>query len=214
MGVLAAVLTDIDDALAAARGERIVVGVVGPPGAGKSTLARSITDHYRTRYGEDAVGYLPMDGFHLSDRVLARLGRLDRKGARDTFDVDGYVALLDRAIRSDRDVYAPDFDHSAGEPVAAALVLPAHARLIVTEGNYLALDDGPWSPIAGLLSRLYYVDAPADVRRARLVARHIAAGRPAQEARAWVETVDEPNATVVASTRDRALAVVDGAGLG
>ncbi|AZG44857.1 nucleoside/nucleotide kinase family protein [Gordonia insulae] len=204
------VLTDLDDALAAHTGERIVVGVTGPPGSGKTTLARTLTEHYRALHGVGFVGHLPMDGFHLSDTVLTQLNRAGRKGAPDTFDVDGYVALLTRAISAEGDVYAPDFDHTTGEPIAAALVLPATAALIITEGNYLALDDGRWSPVAGLLTRLYYVDAPADVRRDRLVPRHVAAGKSPNEARAWVETVDEPNATLVATTRDRADLVVDG----
>nr|WP_202422265.1 nucleoside/nucleotide kinase family protein [Gordonia sp. SID5947] len=202
-------MTDLDDVLAARAGERIVVGVTGPPGSGKTSLARGLTDHYRRLHGDGFVGHLPMDGFHLADRVLAQLGRSERKGAPDTFDVDGYIALLTRVIGADRDVYAPDFDHSAGEPVAAALVLPATAGLIVTEGNYLALD-GRWSPVADLLTRLYYVDAPTRLRRNRLVSRHVAAGRSTEAARAWVENVDEPNAALVANTRDRADLVVDG----
>ncbi|WAC54814.1 nucleoside/nucleotide kinase family protein [Gordonia sp. SL306] len=204
------VLTDLDDALAAHTGERIVVGVTGPPGSGKTTLARTLTEHYRRLRGDSFVGYLPMDGFHLANTVLAQLNRSDRKGAPDTFDVDGYVALLGRAIGADRDVYAPDFDHTAGEPIAAALVLPATSALIITEGNYLALDDGSWSPVAGMLTRLYYVDAPADLRRDRLLPRHVAAGKSPQAARAWVENVDEPNAALVAGTRDRADLVIDG----
>ncbi|NDZ96489.1 nucleoside/nucleotide kinase family protein [Streptomyces sp. SID6673] len=180
------------------------------PGSGKTTLAGALARHYRRRYGDGFVGYLPMDGFHLSNTVLAQLNRSDRKGAPDTFDVDGYVALLNRAVHADRDVYAPDFDHTAGEPVAAALVLPATAALIVTEGNYLALDDELWSPVAGLLTLLFYVDAPTNSRRERLLRRHLAAGRSPESARAWVENVDEPNAALVAGTRDRADLVIDG----
>ncbi len=203
------VLSDVDDLLAARR-DRVVVGVTGPPGAGKSTIAGAIVEHHRHVHGEDAVGYLPMDGFHLSNAVLARLGRADRKGAPDTFDVEGYIALLTRVTRADHDVYAPDFDHTAGEPIAASLVLPATARLIVTEGNYLGLEDTRWTGVFGLLDRLYYVDAPTEVRRERLVRRHIAAGKSAAAAQAWVDDVDEPNARLVATARHRAHLVLDG----
>ncbi|MDL9945960.1 nucleoside/nucleotide kinase family protein [Gordonia sp. ABSL11-1] len=205
---MATILTDIDDALARADGERIIVGVIGPPGAGKSTAARAIVDRYCATRGPDFVGSLPMDGFHLSNTVLTQLDRLDRKGAPDTFDVDGYVALLRRAIHADADVYAPDFDHSTGEPISASLILPASASLIVTEGNYLALD-GVWAPVRELMTKLYYVDAPTAVRLDRLVRRHVAAGRSPSAARAWVDTVDEPNAALVATTLPLADQVIE-----
>jgi pantothenate kinase len=208
VGVLSTILTDIDDALARADGERIVVGVIGPPGAGKSTSARAIVDHYRATRGPDFVGSLPMDGFHLSNTVLTQLDRLARKGAPDTFDVDGYVALLTRAIHAGADVYAPNFDHGTGEPISASLILPASESLIVTEGNYLALD-GSWAPVRELVTRLYYVDAPTAVRRDRLVRRHIEAGKSPSAARAWVDTVDEPNAALVATTRPLADQVME-----
>ena len=176
---------------------RVVVGITGPPGAGKSTLALGLVARF------NGASYLPMDGFHLSNAALDRLGRRDRKGAVDTFDAAGYVAVL-RRVRSDYgrlDVRVPAFDRRLDEPVAAGQVIPADSRLVITEGNYLGLPDGEWAPVHGLLDRLYYADCPAAVRRERLVARHIEGGRAPEAAAAYVDEVDEPNARLVATTR-------------
>ena len=200
--VLAAITDDIG-ALLDGQG-RVMVGVTGPPGAGKSTVARALVGRL------DSTAYLPMDGFHLSSAQLDRLGRRDRKGAIDTFDVDGYVAILQRTASSYRraDVYVPDFDRSIEEPVAAGLVVPADARIVITEGNYL----GTWEPVRALLHRLYYLDRLASARQSDLVARHVAGGRDRFAAQAYVESVDEANARMIAATRgvaDRAFDVDD-----
>lgn len=188
---------------------RAVLGVCGAPGAGKSTLARALVE----RLGPDAV-LVPMDGFHLHDDVLADLGRLDRKGAPDTFDVDGYVALLRRVRQeADRTVYAPAFDRDRELSLAGAVpVLPAH-RLVVTEGNYLLLDSPGWRQVRDLLDACWFLTGDDRQRRERLVERHVRHGRSRAEATAWAERTDEPNALLVAATVGRADLVVDTAGL-
>lgn len=185
------------------RQPRVVLGVTGPPGAGKSTLAEAIAAAI-----DDAV-YVPMDGFHLADVELRRLGRIDRKGAIDTFDAHGYLALLQR-IRAQRDetVYAPAFHRNLEQPIAGSIpVLPDH-RLIVTEGNYLLDDELPWPTIRALLDEVWYVDAPPDVRRRRLVGRHVEFGKSPEQAEAWVRAVDDPNAARIETARARADFVV------
>jgi len=198
-------VTDVTAVLDDAQG-RVVVGITGPPGAGKSTLALTLAASF------DGASYLPMDGFHLSNAALDRLGRRHRKGAVDTFDAAGYVAVLGR-MRSEyrrRDVYVPEFDRRLDEPVAAGHVVAADSPLVITEGNYLGLPDGEWASVRGLLDRLYYVDCPTDVRRHRLVARHIEGGRAPEAAAAWAEEVDEPNARLIATTRQFCDEVLDG----
>jgi pantothenate kinase len=186
---------------------RALVGITGPPGAGKSTFADALT-------GRVGAALVPMDGFHLSNAQLDRLGRRDRKGAVDTFDVDGYVALLERIGATGRsaEVFVPGFDRALDEPVAATHVVPAATRSVVTEGNYLGLDAPGWKAVRPLLHRLYYLDAAAGVRRERLVARHVAGGRSPADAQAWADGVDEPNATVIAASRrvcDRAFVIAE-----
>jgi pantothenate kinase len=184
---------------------RAVLGICGAPGAGKSSLAQRLVD----RLGPQAVT-VPMDGFHLQDEELVRQGLLDCKGAPDTFDVDGYVALLRRVgAASELTVYAPAFDRARELSLAAAIpVLPQH-RLIVTEGNYLLLDAPGWRDVAGQLTECWFLESDDDVRRSRLTARHEQHGRSKEAASAWVLRCDEPNARLVADSRHRADLVVN-----
>ena len=189
-----------------ADGRRKVLGLVGAPGAGKSTLAAALLD------GLGATAQVvPMDGFHMANVELHRLGRADRKGAPDTFDSAGYVALLQR-LRAQRDdgeiVYAPEFRREIEEPVAGAIAVLPTTRLVVTEGNYLLHDAGAWTGVAALLDEVWYVDIDDAVREERLIQRHRRFGRGDEEARAWVARTDAPNARLVAATRARAHHVV------
>jgi pantothenate kinase len=178
------------------RGGR-VLGIAGVPGAGKSTLAEALV----AAWGPCAQ-LLPMDGFHLADDELARLGRGDRKGAPDTFDVDGYVAALRRVRARDVDVLVPRFDRSLEAAIAGSLRIAVGTELVVTEGNYLLLDDDTcpgWRAVRPLLDEAWTVTASDTVRVAQLVDRHVAHGRDRAAAEAWVRDVDEPNARRIAS---------------
>ena len=185
-----------------ATGPRRLLGVVGPPGAGKSTLAWLMAE----ALGESAQA-VPMDGYHLAQVELERLGRAQRKGAPDTFDAAGYAALLQRLRqqREDETVYAPDFRRAIEEPVAGALPVFARTPLVITEGNYLLLDDDPaWAPVAALLDEVWYLDVPAGLRLERLAARHMQFGRTREQALAWIAQTDEPNARRIEASAHRA----------
>ena len=184
-----------------ASGQRRLIGLVGPPGAGKSTLSAAIL---AALPGQAQV--VPMDGYHLAQRELERLGRADRKGAPDTFDSAGYVALLRRLReqRGDEIVYAPEFRREIEEPIANAIPVFAHTPLIVTEGNYLLLEDGPWAQVRGLLDEVWYIDTDEAARGAWLLARHMHHGRSAEAAAAWIAGTDEPNARLIAAGKARA----------
>ncbi|MET3497148.1 nucleoside/nucleotide kinase family protein [Variovorax boronicumulans] len=186
-----------------ASGQRKLLGLVGAPGAGKSTLALAM----RQAVGADRAQVVPMDGFHLANVELQRLGRADRKGAPDTFDSAGYVALLQRLRnqRPDGDiVYAPEFRREIEEPVAGAIAVLPSTQLVITEGNYLLHDAGPWAGAAAMLDEVWYVDIDDAVREERLMQRHRQFGRSAEAARDWVASTDAPNARLIAATRARA----------
>jgi pantothenate kinase len=197
----------------AAGPRRALLGITGSPGAGKSTLTAALLARLSAVLPAGAVAHVPMDGFHLADVALTRLGRLAAKGAPDTFDAGGYVALL-RRLRADPAedvVYAPMFERDLEQPIAGAIpVLPA-ARLVLTEGNYLLLDQGRWPEVRPLLDEIWFCDPDPDDRLAQLTARHVAFGKEPDHAAAWVAAVDEPNARLVEATRGRADLVVPAA---
>ena len=190
-------------------GSRAILGIAGSPGAGKSTLVDLLVTRIRAAEGDDWVAYVPMDGFHLADAQLDRIGARGRKGAPDTFDVAGYAHLLERVKREvDEPVYVPGFDRTLEQPIAAALVVLPSARLVVTEGNYLLLDDPDWARARDAMDAVWFVTSDESKRIARLIARHIEFGKTPDEARAWVETTDQRNAELVAGTVGKADRVI------
>src|SRR4051812_24698185 len=182
-------------ARALAKGGRRILGIAGPPGGGKSTVARAIV----AALG-DAARLVPMDGFHLARGELVRPGRRDRMGAPDTFDAAGYAALLTRLRGHEPVVYAPEVRREIEEPIAGAIAVPREVPLVVTEGNYLLL----WPEIKPLLDEAWYVETDEELRVQRLIQRHIQFGKTPEYARAWVMRSDERNAQVVARTAERA----------
>ncbi|WP_051681741.1 nucleoside/nucleotide kinase family protein [Cellulomonas sp. HZM] len=184
-------------------GERHVLGITGAPGSGKSTLAEAIT----SALGDDAA-FVALDGFHLADAELHRLGRHPRKGAEDTFDAAGYVNLLRRLRARTEVVYAPVFDRGLEAAIAGSVAVGTDVPLIVTEGNYLLVDAPVWRDVRPLLDACWYVDPGEDVRIERLVARHMRFGRSPQEARERSLGSDQRNAELIAATRQSADRVV------
>ena len=193
---------------------RAVLGITGSPGAGKSTLAEALVRELAAApppgHGAEWIAHVPMDGYHLADVELARRGRLDAKGAPDTYDAHGYAALLERLVsaRPNETVHAPMFERDLEQPIAGAVPVPPTCRLVVTEGNYLLVDDPAWQRAREALGEVWFCVLHDGVRRDRLVRRHVTFGKSADAAHAWVQGTDEPNAALVAATAGRADLIV------
>lgn len=176
----------------------LLVGLAGKPGAGKSTAA----DELAALVPGSRV--LPMDGLHFPQAQLVSLGRRERMGAPDTFDVDAFVALLESLRTPATTVRAPGFDRTIEEPVPDALSFTPDVPCIIVEGNYLLLDSGGWHRVAPLLDVTVGVVLDEATRHERLIARHIAFGKSDEQARAWALGPDERNAITIAPTLERA----------
>jgi pantothenate kinase len=182
---------------------RILVGIAGPPAAGKSTLAVTLAAALRTEFGPDGAVAVPMDGFHLANAELARLGLANRKGAPETFDGAGFAALLRRlsAPVDGEVVYAPEYSRVLHESIGGAIPVPAAVRVVVVEGNYLLLPRPPWNAVRPVLDLALYLEAPAPARVDALIRRQLSRGLEPVAAVDWVERSDEVNAALIAGTR-------------
>ncbi len=185
--------------------ERIIIGIVGKPGAGKSTIS-----DYIMKNNEYNAALVPMDGFHLSNKILIEAGSRNRKGALDTFDVKGFTALLKRIRDNENeDIYFPIFHREIEESHSAEGVVKAGTRLVLTEGNYLLVNEGPWGEIRPLLDESWYLSPDEPLRQERLIARHIKYGKSKEEAEFWALGSDELNAEVVATSSHYATRIID-----
>ena len=180
---------------------RLVVGLVGAPGSGKSTIAAQLETELKA--AGIFAGLVAMDGFHLSNAVLDELGRGNRKGAPDTFDVEGYLTTLDR-VRADGAprVLVPVYRRDLHESVAAGSIVSG-TGVVVTEGNYLALETRGWGAVRERIDLLIHIDVPEEELVVRLINRHEDFGRNALDAGHWVRTVDLPNARLIATSVHR-----------
>lgn len=183
---------------------RFLLGICGAPGSGKSTIAARLLAALGA-----AAAVVPMDGFHIATAALASPDQLARRGAIDTFDAGGYLALLRRLRdRTEDVVYAPGFDRRLGEPIAGLLPVPVDTQIVITEGNYLLSDEPQWREIAPLLDETWFLELDQEVRISRLVARHTQFGKSAAAAAAMAYGSDETNARLVSRARDRADLVI------
>ena len=197
-------ITSIDEVIARAEslmtsmsGQRKIVGLIGKPGAGKSTLSAQLIEQLG-----DQAAILNMDGYHFSNLALRELGRADRKGAPDTFDALGFTEILKRVKHEvDQNIYFPVFDRSIEESIAAQGVITPEIKLVITEGNYLLHNDNNWGGVKKFLDESWFIEVDDQIRIERLVNRHHKFGKSKADAHSWATGSDENNAQVVARTR-------------
>lgn len=189
-------------------GVRQIIGITGAPGTGKSTFASGLAD----ALGRERSIVVPMDGFHLANKIIDGTALRDRKGAIDTFDVGGYVSLLQRLRSRDESmVYAPSYRRGLEEPIAASIAVPGDIDFVITEGNYLLSTEPSWHRIRSLVDEIWFVETPHQLRVDRLIARHIAFGMGEEAATAWATGPDETNARYVELTKQLADRHIPGA---
>ena len=180
---------------------RTLIGIVGKPGAGKSTVVEQI----QTKYRSHEVSIIPMDGFHLSNDELISLGRRERKGAPDTFDVEGFTSLI-KSVKIDHSVdhKFPIFHREIEASIADEGMIPKESKVVVIEGNYLFSEAHGWNGIYPLLDRTWFIEIDDEIRIQRLIARHVRYGKTLEEAEAWSRGSDETNARFIGLTAHRA----------
>ena len=184
------------------RESRVLLGIAGPPAAGKSTFSKLLASSVNARHEEPTAAVAPMDGFHLTNRELDSKGLRSRKGHPETFSADSFVSRLERLkVMPNTEAYWPRYDRTLHEPVPNAITIAPSARLVITEGNYLLLDYGPWRRLKNLLDEAWYLDEDEEVIVSRLSDRHRAAGRSVSELTDKINGSDLPNARLVAGTK-------------
>jgi pantothenate kinase len=188
----------------AGKAERFIVGIAGPPASGKSTRAEALAGVFP----QGSAVVVPMDGFHYDDRVLDQIGLRHRKGAPETFDFAGFATLLRRLKSREPDIAIPLFDRSLEISRAGAAIVGSDVKFVLVEGNYLLLDEEPWSGLETLFDFTIFVDVSRDELERRLVARWRGHGRPDDAAREWIDTNDMPNIDRVLRARRRADLVI------
>jgi len=190
--------SDVTEWIKSLAGARII-GIVGPPGSGKSTFAKELSEHLSVPHC-----VVPMDGFHYPQETLRALGRRERMGAPDTFDTEALAALLGEVAERSHPVVFPEFDRAIEEPIPGSITVQPEDELVILEGNYLLVEDDDWSRIGRLLDASIYVDIPHDIRLHRLTKRHLDFGKTESDATEWVHRVDEANARVIEATQKSA----------
>ncbi|XP_057519705.1 putative uridine kinase C227.14 [Amaranthus tricolor] len=198
---------------------KYIVGLAGPPGAGKSTVASEVVKRINKKWPQKApsmdelVGspdvaiVLPMDGFHLYRNQLDAMEDPEeahaRRGAPWTFDPERLLNCL-QTLRTRGSVCAPSFDHGVGDPIEDDIFVSVQHKIVIVEGNYLLLDEGVWSDISNMFDEKWFIDVDLDTSMQRVLKRHISTRKPPDVAKWRIEYNDRPNAEMIMNSKKNA----------
>lgn len=189
---------------------RYLLGLAGAPASGKSTFSAQLVDGINRKLNKDIAVVVPMDGYHFSNEVLDQMGLKPLKGIPSTFDAQGFVDLIKRLkSETNKSVFAPLFDRSIEASIENGIEIANHHEIIVSEGNYLLLNEKPWNELSNLFDEIWFIDATEEKLMPRLLARHKECGRNPEESKAKIESTDLPNAKLIDDTKSRADRVID-----
>jgi pantothenate kinase len=182
--------------------KRFLLGITGIPGAGKSTMAAALAKRINETLTKNIAIVVPMDGFHLHNDILKKRGLFAQKGAPETFDAEGFTALIKQiALDRDHSVYCPAYNRNLHNPVPNAVLVEKHHRIIIIEGNYLLLPTAPWQELKNFFSETWFIDISPTITKQRLIRRHMRSGRPLHEALTKIDSTDMPNAKLILNTK-------------
>ena len=172
--------------------QRFIIAVAGPPGAGKSTLSKQLVQMLKTRSIQSCI--ISMDGFHLENSILKRLGLLDRKGSPTTFDVPAFIQVMKRLAAYESDVAIPKFDRKKDISIERASIVSTQDKILIVEGNYLLLNDEQWVELQDIWDETVFINPGMDVLEKRLIDRWLSYGMDNESAKNRAFGNDIPNA--------------------
>ncbi|MBL1405765.1 MAG: nucleoside/nucleotide kinase family protein [Rhizobiales bacterium] len=181
----------------AAGSSRFIVAIAGPPASGKSTIAEKLSTTIAAKDKNSVPNIVPMDGFHLDNKILDDLNLRERKGASQTFDADGFIALIEKIYSEDENIKIPEFNRTKDKVVDNGKMITGENKIVIVEGNYLFLEEAPWNVLMGFFDLPIFILPKTEILEKRLIDRWLEQGFSLENAKTKAYSNDIPNAKSV-----------------